>query len=175
MIRSPISHSCLSHYMRASCLSHSMQQLRGKRILSKNSPNRFSHWCQMEKELRRGDEEEVDDKEEVDKEDGGESQRTSETATETVPVLYSNYFLGTATTTPVSLLEGISTASIASNTLASSTTPTAFYCNRLQKPPHSSPTACQLPISTGDFNHTNTTACTIIYCKCFWDTSMLKF
>lgn len=126
MIRSPISHSSLSHYMRASCLSHSMQQLRGKRILSKNSPNRFSHWCQMEKELRRGDEEEVDDKEEVDKEDGGESQRTSETATETVPVLYSNYFLGTATTTPVSLLEGISTASIASNTLASSTTPTAF-------------------------------------------------
>lgn len=126
MIRSPISHSCLSHYMRASCCSHSMQQLRGKRILSKNSPNRFSHWCQMEKELRRGDEEEVDDKEEVDKEDGGESQRTSETATETVPVLYSNYFLGTATTTPVLLLEGISTASIASNTLASSTTPTAF-------------------------------------------------
>lgn len=175
VIRSPISQSCLSHYMRASCCSHSMQQLRGKRILSKNSPNRFSHWCQMEKELRRGDKEELTIRKKRIKRTEG-SQRTSETATEMVPVLYSNYFLRTATVTPVCLLQGISTASIAANALASSTTPTALSTATDCRNHHiSSPTACQLPISTGDFDHTNTTACTIIYCKCFWDTSMLKF
>ncbi|XP_063853593.1 tax1-binding protein 1 homolog [Scylla paramamosain] len=143
-----LSQSCLSQHMASSCCSHSTQQLseavnkKMEDIVKELSQQILSLKCQLEekeqrsggkeeKEQRSGDKEEEEDKEEdkeenKEEEQGGASQQATGTAPETPPVLYSNSFLRTATTAPVFLPEGTSTASAASATPAApSTTSTA--------------------------------------------------